>query len=116
MRPWSPAWPLQAYLDDYLPQVAEEQEVDAELLATEFREEYASYLEGEARLAAEAEPKYLELGEEGSAEISLQLDSHNEGLAMVALAALDVPSRELLAVSDLIGLEVGPDGAIVRHF
>ena len=108
---------FRAYLDDYLPAVAREHGVkDVQAFVDEFNQEYKQYLDNSAGLNVEAHPSTLNLGAGESKEVDVNLYPNQAGKAMIAVAAVDLETEELISVSDLIGLNVGTDEVIHRIF
>jgi len=108
---------LRAYLDDYLPAVAEDQGVeDVQAFIDDFNDEYKEFLNDSAGLNVEAHPSTMELNAGESKEVVVYLYPSQAGQAMIAVAAIDSETEELVSLSELIGLTVGADEFIYRSF
>jgi len=92
---------INAYVGAYVPQVAEEHGVAAEELLEMFREEYGSYLEDSAQLGAEVDRSVIDVPAGEPVVFDVDFYPSREGRSMVAIAAVDVESREVLSVSAL---------------
>lgn len=92
---------VHAYVEAYLPHVAEEHEVAADDLWGMFQEEYGSYLEDSARLGAEVNRPIVNVPAGEPVGFNVDFYPSREGRSMLAIAALDVESQELLSVSAL---------------
>jgi hypothetical protein len=106
---------IRPYLDAYLTEVAEEQDLASGPLVQTAHEFLEPYLGGGPVLDAEPSPFALELAEGERRTALLRLFPHTSGRTVLAVRVTDTDGRPL-ATSELIGLSLEDDGLLYRDF
>jgi alpha-D-ribose 1-methylphosphonate 5-triphosphate diphosphatase PhnM len=103
--------PLGAYVQSYVPRAASLHAPGQEqAFMQEFYGEYAEHLRDTAKVGAELSLNEVDLGAGESAEFDVRLYPNASGKTMIAVAAHDRETDELVAISELVGLTLSPDG------